>query len=198
MLARDTRRAREPFEMQPALMRPVRQRPVDDRLDRRQVSLPKRDQERVAPDSALRRNEQAERRKPILVDEMLEHHRRRMDGVIEIVDALGVRRIDAERMRSGPVFARRNDLALRERGRQASLIGRDRQMCRLIERDWHSRAGRRQRVTQPAAEVPPWRANGVSPGRMQRSIDANELFVFNLVARHAAPLGVQQVPVLLQ
>jgi hypothetical protein len=30
---------------------------------------------------------------------------------------------------------------------------------------------------------------------MQRSIDANELFVFDSVARHAAPLNVQQVPI---
>src|SRR3984957_8275356 len=111
MLAGDTRRAREPLEMEQALMRPVRQRPVDDRLDRRQVSLPIGDQEGVAPDSSLWRNEQAERRKPILVDEMLEHHRWRMDGVIEIVDAFSVRRNDAERVRSGPVFARGKDLA---------------------------------------------------------------------------------------
>ena len=87
-------------------MRPVRQRPVDDRLDRRQVSLPIRDEERVAPDPAFRRNEQAERWKPILIDKMLERHRRRMDGVIEVVDAFVVRRIDAERMQSGPDIAR--------------------------------------------------------------------------------------------
>jgi hypothetical protein len=30
---------------------------------------------------------------------------------------------------------------------------------------------------------------------MQRSIDANELFVFDSVARHDAPLGVRQVPI---
>jgi hypothetical protein len=118
--------------------------------------------------------------------------------VIDIVDALGVRRNDAERVRSGPVLARRDDLALRERGRQASLVGHDRQMCRLIERDWNPPAGRWQRVAQPTAKIPPWRANGVSPSRMQRSIDANELFVFDSVARHAPPLGVQQVQILLR
>ena len=133
MLAGDTRRVRELFEMQPALVRAVRQRPVDDRLDRRQVSFPIGDQERVAPHPALRRNEQAERRKPILIDEMLEHHRRRLDGVIEIVDALGVRGNDAQRVRSGPVFGGRDNLGLRQWARQASVVGRDRQTCRLIE-----------------------------------------------------------------
>ena len=33
---------------------------------------------------------------------------------------------------------------------------------------------------------------------MQRSVEANQLFVFDSVARHAVPLAVQQVPVLLQ
>jgi hypothetical protein len=152
----------------------------------------------VAPDSALWRNEQAERRKPVLIDEMLEHHRRRMDGMVDIVDALGVRRNDAERVRSGLVLARRDDLALRERGRQSSFIGDDRQICRFIKSDRNSPAGHRQRVTQFAAKVPPWRPNGVSPGCVQRSIDANELFVFDSVARYAAPLGIQQVQILLQ
>ena len=96
---------------------------IDDRYPSRKGT-----EERMAPDAALRRNEKAERRKPILIDEMLERHRRRMDGVIDVVDALGVRRIDAERMQSGPVLRRRDDLALRERGRQASLIGDDRQI----------------------------------------------------------------------
>jgi hypothetical protein len=32
---------------------------------------------------------------------------------------------------------------------------------------------------------------------MQRSIEANKLFVLDSVARHAAPLGVQQVRILL-
>ena len=81
----------------------------------------------------LRRNEQAERRKPILIDEMLEHHRRRLDGVIEIVDALGVHGNDAQRVRSGPVFGGRDNLGLRQWARQASVVGRDRQTCRLIE-----------------------------------------------------------------
>ena len=120
--------------------------------------LPKRDDERVAPDSALWRNEQAERRKPVLIDEMLEHHRRRLDGMIDIMDALVVGRIDAERMGSGPVLARRHDLALRPRGRQASLVGYDRQICRFVKSDRNSRAGRRQRVAPPAPEIPPRRA----------------------------------------
>ncbi len=198
MLAGDTRRPREPFEMQPALMCPVRRRPVDDRLDRRQVSLPIGDQEGVAPDAAFWRNEQAERRKPVLIDEMFEHHRRRVDGVIQIMDALGVRRHDAERVRSGLVLARRDDLASRERRRQSPFVGDERQIRRFVKSDWNSRGGRRQRVTQFAAKIPPWRPNDVSPGRVQRSIDANELFVFDSVARYAAPLGIQQVQALLR
>ena len=128
---------------------------------------------------------------------MLERHRRRMDGVIDIVDALGVRRIDAERVRSRPVFAGRDDLALRERGRQASLVRDDGQIV-VSSRATGTPSLDRQRVAQPAAEIPPWRADGVSPGCVQRSIEANEPFVFDSVARHAAPLGVQQVRILLQ
>ena len=82
MLASDTRRALEPFEMQPGLAGPVRHRVVDDRLDRRQIAFSKRHEKRVTPDPALRRNEHAERRKPVLIEEMLERHRRRMDGEI--------------------------------------------------------------------------------------------------------------------
>jgi hypothetical protein len=149
----------------------------------------------MAPDLTFGRNEQAEGRKPVLIDEMLERHRRRIDGVIDIMDALLIRRIDAERMQSGPVLRGRNDLALRERGRQAPLIGDDRQIRRLVEGDPNALAGHRQGVAQTAPEVPQWRANGVSPGCMQRSIDANELFVFDSVARHDAPLGVRQVPI---
>src|SRR5580692_669886 len=84
----------------------------------------------MAPNSTLWRNEQAERRKPILIDEMLERDRWRIDGVIDVMDALRVRRIDAERMHPGRVLGTRDDLALRERGRQASLIGDDCQICR--------------------------------------------------------------------
>jgi DNA repair protein SbcD/Mre11 len=118
-----------------------------------------------------------------------------MDGMIDVVDALVIRRNDAEGMRSGLVLARRDDLALRERGWQASLIGDERQICRLVESNSNSPTGHRQRVAQTAAEIPPRRANRVSPGGMQRSIDANKLLVFDSIARHAAPLGVQQVPV---
>ena len=113
---------------------PSASRPLDDRLDRREIPLPIGDEERVAPDTALGRNEQAERRKPILIDEMLERHRRRMDVVIEIVHALRVRRIDAERMQSGPVLRRSGTTSHCESGRrQASLIGDDRQIRRLVE-----------------------------------------------------------------
>ena len=132
-----------------------------------------------------------------MIDEMLERHCRRMDGMIDIMDALVVRRMDAERMRPGPVLARRHDLALRERRRQASLVGYDRQICRFVKSDWNSCAGGRQRVAQPAPEIPPRRAEGVSPHCVQGSIDASKLFVLNSVARHAAPLGVQQVRILL-
>ena len=132
-----------------------------------------------------------------MIDEMLEHHRRRMDGMIDIMDALVVGRIDGERMGSGPVLARRHDLALRPRGRQASLVGYDRQICRFVKSDRNSRAGRGQRVAQPAPEIPPRRVDRVSPGGVQRSIDANKLFVLDSVARHAAPLGAQQVRILL-
>src|SRR5580692_2267305 len=190
MLVGDTRRAREPLEMEPALYRTARQRPLDDRLDRRQVPLPKGAKERMAPDSTLWRDEQAERRKPILIDEMLERDRWRIDGVIDVMDALGVRRVDAERMHPGRVLGTRDDLALRERGRQASLIGDDCQICRFVKSDWNSLAGHRQRIAQTAPQIPPRRADGVAPGCMQRSTEANQLFVFDQVARHAAPLAV--------
>ncbi len=179
--------------MQPALARPVRRRPLDDRLDRRQVPIPKRDDERVAPDTALGRNEETERRKPVLIDEMLERHRWRLDIVIDIVDALRIRRIDAERMQPGLVLRSRDHLASRERGRQAFLIGDDSQICRFVESDWNALARHRQRIAQPAPQVPPRRANGVAPGRVQRSVEANQLFVFDSVARHGIPLAVQQV-----
>ncbi len=129
-----------------------------------------------------------------MIDEMFKRHRRRMDGVIDVMDALLVRRIDAERMQSGLVLCGRDDLALRERGRQAPFIGHNRQICPLVEDDANALAGHGQRIAQTAAEIPQWRANGVAPGRMQRSIDTNQLFVFDSVARHAAPLGVRQVP----
>src|SRR5580692_798763 len=190
MFAGDMRRGREPFKMEPAFYRTVRQRPLDDRLDRRQVPLPKGAKERMAPDSTLWRDEQAERRKPILIDEMLERDRWRIDGVIDVMDALGVRRVDAERMHPGGVLGTRDDLALRERGRQASLIGDDCQICRFVKSDWNSLAGHRQRIAQTAPQIPPRRADGVAPGCMQRSTEANQLFVFDQVARHAAPLAV--------
>ena len=44
----------------------------------------------------------------------------------------------------------------------------------------------RSALAQAAAEIPPRRADGVAPGCMQRSADANELFVFDEVARRAA------------
>ena len=193
MLAGDARRALKPFEMEPALARPVRQRPVGDRLDRRQVPLPKRTQEGVAPNSTLWRNEETECRKPILIDEMLKRHRRRMDGVVEIVNVLRARRIYAERMHPGPVLGGSHDLALRERWRKASLVRDDCQICRIVESDWRAFAGHRQRVAQAAPQVSPGRADGVPPGCVQRSVKPNERFVFNSVARHAAPLAVQQV-----
>ena len=84
----------------------------------------------MAPDIALGRNEETKGRKPVLIDEMFKRHRRRMDGVIDVMDALLVRRIDAERMQSGLVLCGRDDLALRERGRQAPFIGNNRQICR--------------------------------------------------------------------
>ena len=184
--------------MEPALARSVRQRSVGDRLDRRQVPLLKRTQEGMAPNSTLWRNEETECWKPILIDEMLKRHRRRMHGVIEIVDALRVRRIDAERMHPGPVFDRRHDLASRERRRHAALVRDDGQICRFVKSDERAFAGPRQRVAQTAPQASPGPADGLPPGCVQRSVQANELFVFDSVARHAAPLAIQQVRVLLQ
>src|SRR5580700_7981356 len=146
MLAGDTRRARESLEMEPPLWRSVRLRPPNDRLDRRQVPLLKGAKERMAPDAPLRRNQEAEGREPVLIDEMLERHRRRMNGVIDVMDALGVRRVDAEPMQAGSILRSRDDLASRQRGRQASFIGDDRQICRFVESDWHPVAGHGQRV----------------------------------------------------
>ncbi len=195
MFASDSRRAREPFGMQPALARSVRRRPLDDRLDRRQVAFPIGDDERVAPDAALGRNEEAKGRKPILLDDMIKRHRRRMDGMIEIVGAFRVGRIDAERMQLRLVLRGRDHLALRQRGRQTPFIGDSRKVRLFVEDDANAFAGHRQRIAQPAAEIAQWRAKGVAPRRMQRSIDADQLFVFDSVARHAAPLGVQHVRV---
>src|ERR1700735_3176252 len=116
MLAGDARRARKSLEMEPPLQRSVRQRPLDDRLDRRQVPLLKGAKERMAPDATLRRNQEAEGGEPVLIDEVLKRHRRRMNGVIDVMDALLARRIDAERVQSGRVLRRRDDLALGQRG----------------------------------------------------------------------------------
>src|SRR5580704_13233870 len=132
----------------------------------------------MAPDAALRRNQEAKGRKPVLIDEMLERHRRRMNGVIDVMDAFGVRRIDAERMQAGRILGRRDDLALRKRRRQASLIGDECQICRFVESDWNSLAGHWQRIAHTAPQLPPWCADGVAPGCMQRSTEANQLFVF--------------------
>ena len=144
----------------------------------------------MAPDATLWRNEQAEGRKPVLIDDMLKRHPRRVDDVIDIMNALGVRRIDAERMHTGAVLGRRDDLALRERAWQAPFIGDDRQICRFVESDWNSLAGHWQRIAQTAPQIPPGRADGVAPSCMQRSTEASQLFVFDQVARHAAPLAV--------
>ena len=94
-------------------------------------------------------------------------------------------------MRPRPVLGRRDRLALRERGRQASLESDDFEIGRLIEGDRNAGAGC-QRAAQPAAELPPRRADGVPPGRMQRSADADELFIFDELARRVGPLAVQQ------
>src|SRR5580704_18531847 len=144
----------------------------------------------MAPDATLWRDQEAEGGEPVLIDEVLKRHRRRMNGVIDVMDALLARRIDAERVQSGRVLGRRDDLALRKRGRQASLIGDECQICRFVESDWNSLAGHWQRIAQTAPQVPPRRADGVAPGCMQRSTEANQLFVFDQVARHAAPLAV--------
>jgi len=55
--------------------------------------------------------------------------------MFEIVDALVVSRVDAERMRSGLVLARGDDLALSKRRRQPPLIGDSSQVGRLVESD---------------------------------------------------------------
>ena len=125
-----------------------------------------------------------------LIDDMLKRHPRRVDDVIDIMDALGVRRIDAERMHTGAVLGTRDDLALRERAWQAPFIGDDRQICRFVKSDWNSPAGHWQRVAQSATQIPPRRADRVAPGCVHRSTEANQLFVFDQVARHAAPLAV--------
>src|ERR1700722_13569129 len=187
MLAGDARRARKSLEMEPPLQRSVRQRPLDDRLDRRQVPLLKGAKERMAPDATLRRNQKAEGWKPVLIDKVLERHRRRMSVVINVMDAFGVRRIDAERMQAGSVLRSGDDLAPRERRRQASFIGDDREIRRFVRSDRNALAGHRQRFAQAAPQIPPGRADGVAPSCMQRSTEASQLFVLVQVARHAAP-----------
>ncbi len=101
---------------------PVRRRPVDDRLDRRQEILPERAEEGVAPDLTLLRDQEPERRKPVLIDEMLERHRRGVDDMVDVVHRFGRRRIDAERMELRPILAGFDDRALHERGREAPLV----------------------------------------------------------------------------
>src|SRR6185437_1105517 len=94
-------------------------------------------------------------------------------------------------MRPRLVPGRRDRLALRERGRQATLERNDFEIGRLVEGDRNAGAGDK-RAAQPAAELPPWRADGVPPGRVHRSADANELFVFDELAWPVGALAVQQ------
>ena len=94
-------------------------------------------------------------------------------------------------MRSRPVLGGRDRLALRERGRRATLERNDSEMGCLVEGDRNAGAGDK-RAAQPAAELPPRCANGVPPGRMQRPADANEPFVFDELARPLGALAVQQ------
>ena len=77
----------------------------------------------MAPDEALLRDQQPELGKPVLLDEMLERQRRRVDRMIDVVHRLGRRRIDGERMQCRPIFAGLDDRALRSGGGSRSANG---------------------------------------------------------------------------
>src|SRR5580693_272419 len=126
----------------------------------------------MAPDLAVPRNEQAEGGKPITIDEMLENHRGRVDRMLDIVHALGRRRIDAERMKLRPVLAGLDDRALRHWRREAALEGDARQLG-LVDRDRHARAGPGQhRRSQTLPEIVPRLAHCLAPVDVDRPADA--------------------------
>ena len=171
---------------------PVRRRPVDDRLDRRQEILPERAEERVAPDLTLLRDQEPERRKPVLIDEMLERHRRGVDDMVDVMHPLGHGRIDAERMESRPILAGFDDRALRQRRREAPLVRNRRQLGCRVDRDRNSGPGSSLGAAQPTPQSLPRHADGLAPERVQRPADANEPFVFDAVARRRTLAVVQQ------
>ena len=168
MLPRYPGNALEPVRIEQMLVASVGQRPVHDRLDPRQEAILKRPEVGVAPNLALLRNEQAEVGEPVLVGEVLEHHRRRIDGMVDIMDALVLRRVDAERVQSGPILARRENLALRQRRREAAGKGNERQLGRRVHRDLDSgvRTGG-ERSAHRAARVSPRRPDRLAPEGVQ-------------------------------
>ena len=173
VLAGDDGRPREPLRVEPVLLRAVGRRAVDDRLDRGQEAVLKRPQERMAPDPPLRRNHEAEGRKPILVDKVLERHRRSVDDMVDVVDAFGRRRVQAERMQSCPVLAGLDDHALSERRGKAALVGDDRQLRRMIHADRNPGACGHHRPPYCPAGVPPRRSDRLAPECVQAFAEPN-------------------------
>jgi len=178
---------------QPALVRAVRHRPVDDRLIRRDGPPNRGRQKKMAPDAAPYEIKQPTP-ETILVDEVpsvIAGH----DRVSEIVDALFFfLPNDAEAGAFGPVFARRNDLALRERNAGKRPSGGTTSDASVSSGQLElPAAGQRQRVAQgPAAEVPQWvRTASRQPYAAIDCCVTNFSFRFGS-PRHDAPLGVRQ------
>ena len=141
-------------------------------------------EERMAPDAALRRNEKAKRRKPVLVDEMFERHRRRMDIVIEIVDALRVVELTLSGCSSGPVLRGRDGLALRAGGGKRPSNGTS---VRCVASSRATRAPSPDRGARRAGGAGCSAKACARPrARRRAAIGCGEpAFVFDPVARHA-------------
>ncbi len=168
VFARYSRNPAEPLLVQIVLQRSVRRGPIDDRLDGRQKAVLKGPKERMAPYQTVPRNEEAERRVPVLIDEVFQRHRRRMDGVIGVVDALGRGRIDAERVQLQVVLSFLDDGALRQRGRETARKGNHGQLGRSIDRNGNPGVGiRRHGAPESPPGVLPWRSHGFAPERVQ-------------------------------
>ncbi len=151
----------------------------------------------MAPDETLFRDQEPERGMPVLIDEMLQRHRRRADGMVDIMHALGRRRIDAERMRLRPVLAGLDDRALSHRRGEPAFERNARQLRRLVDRDLDADAGFGQHFcSQATAQILPRRADGLAPEGVERPAQANEPCVFDAVGSRRGRPAVPQERVL--
>ena len=197
IFARYSRNPRQPVLVEQMLFASVGQRPVNDRLDPRQEAVLKRPQVRMAPNLSLLRDQQAEVGEPVLVGEVLQHHRRRVDCMIDIVDPLVLGRIHTKRMQSGPILARREDLALRQRRGETSGKGNDRQFGRRIHRD--RRPGIRtggERAAHRPARVSPRRPDRLAPECVQAFAQPKAGGTFDAVGSGVLPPRKGERPIL--